>query len=82
MRSINPGCVNFLDKKDVRFKSLHEVMDAHFHQLHLTGIGRDVKPARVLTTDDEEDCGRVVNEDPQSSSIFHRWKDVLPSWWC
>ena len=54
MRSINPGCVNFLDKKDVRFKSLHGVMDAHFHQLHSTGIGRDVKHARVLTTDDEE----------------------------
>ena len=54
MRSINPGCVNFLDKKDVRFKSLHGAMDARFHQLHSTGIGRDVKHARVLTTDDEE----------------------------
>ena len=58
MRSINPGCVNFLDKKDVRFKSLHGVMDAHFHQLHSTGIGRDVKHARVLTTDDEEKLWR------------------------
>jgi len=29
-------------------------MDARFHQLHSTGIGRDVKHARVLTTDDEE----------------------------
>ena len=58
MRSINPGCVNFLDKKDVRFKSIHGVMDAHFHQLHSTGIGRDVKHARALTTDDEEKLWR------------------------
>ena len=27
----------------IRFKSLHEVMNAHFHHLHSTGIGRDVK---------------------------------------
>ena len=29
-------------------------MDAHFYQLHSTGIGRDVKHARVLTTDEEK----------------------------
>ena len=54
MRSINAGCPNFLEKKDSRFKELHGVMDSHFHQLHSTGIGRDVKHARVLTQDDEE----------------------------
>ena len=51
---MNPGYVNFLGKKDVRFKSLHGVMDANFHQCHSTGTGRNVKHARVLTTDDEK----------------------------
>ena len=54
MRDIHPGCPNFLDKKDSRFKSLHGTMDAHFHNLHSSGVGRDVKHARVLTKDDED----------------------------
>ena len=54
MRDINPGCPNFLDKKDSRFKALHGTMDAHFHYLHSSGVGRVVKHARVLTKDDEE----------------------------
>ena len=54
MRDINPGCPNFLDKKDCRFKDLQGTMDAHFHHLHSTGIGREIKHARVLTKDDED----------------------------
>ena len=54
MRDINPGCLNFLDKKYSRFKALHGTMDAHFHYLHSTGIGREVKHARVLIKDDED----------------------------
>ena len=54
MRDINPGCLNFLDKKDSRFKAVHGTMDAHFHYLHSTGIGREVKHARVLMKDDED----------------------------
>ena len=54
MRSTNPGCPNFLDKKDSRFKPLHGAMDSHFHHLHSIGIGRDTKHARVLSKEDEE----------------------------
>ena len=35
MRAVNPGCLNFLDKKDSRFKPL----DSHFHHLHVTEVG-------------------------------------------
>lgn len=28
---INPGCPNFLDKKDGNFKALQGIMDTHFH---------------------------------------------------
>ena len=34
MRDVNPGCLNFLDKKDSQFKPLHGTMDSHFHHLH------------------------------------------------
>ena len=30
MRDVNPGCLNFLDKKDSRFKPLHGTMDPTF----------------------------------------------------
>ncbi len=51
MRDVQPGCPNFLDKKDSRFKKLH--VDSHFHRLHSNCVGRDVKHARVLTKEDE-----------------------------
>ena len=83
MRSINPGCPNFLEKKDSRFKELHGVMDSHFHQIHSTGIGRDVKHASVLTQDDEEKLWKRVvigTKTPKALRIFHGWEDVQPSW--
>ena len=54
MRAVNPGCLNFLDKKDSRFKLLHGTMDSHFHHLHATGVGRETKHARVLTRGNED----------------------------
>lgn len=59
MRETNPGCPNFLDKKDSRFKTLHGTMDSQFHHLHSTGIGREVKHARVLTKEDEDRLWRT-----------------------
>ena len=53
MRSINPECPNFLDKKDVRFQSLHKTLDALFNRLHSDGIGRQVKKADVISHDEE-----------------------------
>ena len=54
MRNVNPGCPNFLDKKDNRFKKLHGTLDSHFHHLHSTSMGREVKHARVLTKEGED----------------------------
>jgi len=59
MRGINSGCPNFLDKKECRFKDLQGTLDAHFHHLHSTGIGREIKHARVLTKDDEDKLWRT-----------------------
>ena len=53
-RDINPGCPNFLDKKDSRFKKFHGTLDSHYHSLHASGLGREIKHARVLSKDDEE----------------------------
>ena len=78
--SINPGCPNFLEKKDSRFKELHGVMYSHFHQLHSTGIGRDVKHARVLTQDDEKlwKSGVIGTKTPKALQNADGWKDVQP----
>ena len=52
-RQQNPGCPNFMDKKDLRFRELHGTLDAHFHQLHSEGIGRQVQHAEIITKSKE-----------------------------
>ena len=54
MRELNPNCPNFLDKSDNRFKILQGTLDSYFHKLHSEGIGRKVKHAEVITTDEED----------------------------
>ena len=51
---MNPGCPNFLGKKDSRFKKFHGTLDSHYHHLHGSGLGRQAKHARVLSDDDED----------------------------
>ncbi len=54
MRSINPGCPNFLDKNDHRFTTLHKTLDSLFNKLHADGIGRKTKQAEILSAEDEK----------------------------
>ena len=56
MREKNPECPNFLDKKDVRFKRIQGTLDAYFHKLHSEGIGRRVKHAETISTEEENTC--------------------------
>ena len=42
-----------MDKKDLQFRELHGTLDAHFHQLHLEGIGRQVQHAEIITKSEE-----------------------------
>ena len=53
MREVSPQCPNFLDKSDARFRKLHRTMDAVFHDLHVDGIGRQVKHAQLITATEE-----------------------------
>ncbi len=53
MRDCNPGCPNFLDKKDGRFKQLHCTLDSFFHDLHSEGIGRQVKHTETISVEEE-----------------------------
>ena len=48
MRDCNPGCPNFLDKKDGRFKQLY-----FFHDLHSEGTGRQVKHTETISVEEE-----------------------------
>lgn len=54
MRSANSESPNFLDKKDPRFKLLHNTLDTLFHNLHSEGIGRQTKHAEVISLEEEE----------------------------
>ena len=54
MRENVPGCPNFLDKKDSRFRPLQGTLDALFHQLHSDGVGVQTKHTEILTKEDEE----------------------------
>ena len=54
MRSKNPACPNFLDKKDARFSQLHKTLDSYFHKLHSEGVGRQTKHAEIVTSDKED----------------------------
>lgn len=58
MRNISPGCPNFFDKKGNRFKNFHGTLDSHYHNLHISGLGREVKYARVVSEDDKEKLWR------------------------
>lgn len=54
MREVNPGCINFLNKKDPCFKQLQGTLDVLFHQLHSEGLGTKIKSADVFTQEDEQ----------------------------
>ena len=54
MKEVNPACLNFLNKKDARFKQLHGTLDLLFHKLHSEGLGTKVKSADVFTQEDEQ----------------------------
>ena len=54
MRQTNPDALNFLDKKDTRFKPLQSTLDSYFHQLHASGVGRQVKHAETISPEEED----------------------------
>ena len=54
MRSKNPGCPNFLDKKDSRFRQLHGTLDSYFHKLHSEGVGRQTIHVQVISSEEED----------------------------
>lgn len=47
--------VNFLNRKDPRFKKLHATCDVVFRSLHEAGIGTVTKSAKVISKSDEND---------------------------
>ena len=54
MREVNPGCLNFLNKKDSRFKQQHGTLDVLFHKLHSEGLGTKIRSADIFIQEDKE----------------------------
>ena len=69
MRATNPDCPNFLDQKNLQFRTLHGTLDSHFRHLHESGIGRKVKNAELISKADENKLWRsgvLVTSTPRS----------------
>ena len=46
--------LNFIDKNNSDFRSLHQTLDYHFSELHSEGVGADRKSGSVISFEDEE----------------------------
>ena len=65
----------FLDKKDSRFKKFHGTLDSHYHNLHASGLGREVKHTLVLSKDDKMWCsGYFITTSFTKCGVLHCWK--------
>lgn len=53
-KECQPDLPNFLDRKDARFKRLHDTCDTIFRVLHESGVGVERKSAQILTRNDED----------------------------
>ena len=53
MRKLKDSCPNFLDKCDLRFKSLHNTLMPSFTSFTPKGVGIHVKHAEVISFDDD-----------------------------
>ena len=53
-RERQSDALNFLDRKDARFKKLHGTCDSVFHALREQGVGADKKSAKIVTKVDED----------------------------
>ena len=62
----NEVSLNFLEKKDIRFATLHKTLDTLCCDLHSKGVGASVKSTEVISYEDED----VL------------WKLLLCSMWC
>ena len=49
-----PNTLNFLDKKDTRFRPLQATLDSYFHKLHLSGLGRQIQHAETISAEEED----------------------------
>ena len=54
MRSGNPSAPKFLDKKDPRFKLLHNSLDNLYHKLCTQNMGTVVKHAEIFTKEESK----------------------------
>ena len=52
---------NFLNKSDVRFTKLHNIMDSVFRKLRTDGVGSEKKSADPITRKRSPNFGKVVS---------------------
>ena len=69
MKDVAPGALNFLDKRDLRFKPLHNSLDSLFRDLRTRNVGTSMQHAEIFTKEEEQmlwDTGVLGTSTPQS----------------
>ena len=81
MRSVNPSSPNVSDKKDPRFKPLHNSLDNLYHKLRTMDVGTVIKHAEIFTKDEELQLwktGTLGTHSPQALySFLLEWDEFL-----
>ena len=70
MRAISDDCP---DTKDSRLKEMHSIIDAHFRQLRVEGVGTVVKHASLISKEEENalwDNGVLGDDTPEYGAPF------------
>ena len=60
MRSKNPACPNFMDKKNARFSQLHKTLDSYFHKLQSEGVEDRQSMQKLWQVTKKISCGKKV----------------------
>ena len=76
MKDVAPGALNFLDKRDLHLKPLHNSLDSLFRNLRTRNIGTSVQHTEIFTKEEEQmlwDTGVLGTSTPQSllNAVFY-----------
>lgn len=75
---LNGVVFNFLDKKDVRFKELHNTIEFICSTLHSQGLGSSVNSAAAVSVEDEEQLlDKEVLSMDNSTNLHYIWSSFM-----
>ncbi len=62
---VNTHAPNFLDKNNIKFQSLHAVLDNLFKELQKDGVAKDTNNAEIISKEDEIELWETIQKIPK-----------------